>query len=58
MSNCRSFGDNEPIHLVVDSTGLKVYSESEWKGFRQHGYSKRRTWRKVYLARRCCINRA
>ncbi|KAF1003971.1 MAG: hypothetical protein E5299_02432 [Burkholderia gladioli] len=23
--------DNEPIHLVVDSTGLKVYGEGEWK---------------------------
>ncbi|KAF1005029.1 MAG: hypothetical protein E5299_02309 [Burkholderia gladioli] len=41
--------DNEPIHLVVDSTGLKVYGENEWK-VRQHGYSKRRTWRKVHLA--------
>ncbi|MEX3593080.1 MAG: transposase, partial [Burkholderia sp.] len=27
--------DNEPIHLVVDSTGLKVYGEGEWK-VRQH----------------------
>ncbi|KAF1010956.1 MAG: hypothetical protein E5299_01540 [Burkholderia gladioli] len=43
------FHNNEPIHLVVDSTGLKVYGESEWK-VRQHGYSKRRTWRKVQLA--------
>ncbi|KAF1016611.1 MAG: hypothetical protein E5299_00487 [Burkholderia gladioli] len=41
--------DNEPIHLVVDSTGLKVYGEGEWK-VRQHGYSKRSTWRKVHLA--------
>ncbi|KAF1016698.1 MAG: IS5 family transposase [Burkholderia sp.] len=41
--------DNEPIHLDVDSTGLKVYGEGEWK-VRQHGYSKRRTWRKVHLA--------
>ncbi|KAF1012180.1 MAG: hypothetical protein E5299_01238 [Burkholderia gladioli] len=24
--------DSEPIHLVVDSTGLKVYGEGEWKG--------------------------
>ncbi|KAF1005139.1 MAG: hypothetical protein E5299_02286 [Burkholderia gladioli] len=40
--------DNEPIHLLVDSTGLKVYSEDEWK-LCQHGYSKRRTWRKVHL---------
>ncbi|KAF1009346.1 MAG: IS5 family transposase ISBam3 [Burkholderia gladioli] len=41
--------DNEPIHLVVESTGLKVYGEGEWK-VRQHGYSKRGTWRKVHLA--------
>lgn len=39
----------EPIHVVVDSTGLKVYGEGEWK-VRKHGYSKRRTWRKLHLA--------
>jgi hypothetical protein len=33
----------------VDSTGLKVYGEEEWK-VRQHGISKRRTWRKLHLA--------
>src|SRR5512147_1356504 len=38
-----------PLHLVLDSTGLKVYGEGEWK-VRKHGYSKRRTWRKVHLA--------
>ena len=31
-----------PMHLVVDSTGLKVYGEGEWK-VRQHGWTKRRT---------------
>jgi Transposase DDE domain len=35
--------------IVIDSTGLKVYGEGEWK-VRQHGYSKRRTWRKLHLA--------
>ncbi len=35
--------------IVIDSTGLKVYGEGEWK-VRQHGVSKRRTWRKVHLA--------
>ena len=35
-------------HIVVDSTGLKVYGEGEWKT-RQHGISKRRTWRKLHL---------
>lgn len=39
---------SEPLHLVVDSTGVKVYGEGEWK-VRQHGYSKRRTWRKLHL---------
>jgi hypothetical protein len=33
---------------VVDSTGVKVYGESEWK-VRTHGVSKRRTWRKLHL---------
>lgn len=37
------------LHIVVDSTGLKIFGEGEWK-VRQHGYSKRRTWRKVHLA--------
>ena len=40
---------DEPLHVVVDSTGVKVYGEGEWK-VRQHGYSKRRTWRKLHLA--------
>ena len=37
-----------PRHVVVDSTGVKVHGEGEWK-VRQHGYSKRRTWRKLHL---------
>jgi hypothetical protein len=37
------------IDIVVDSTGLKVFGEGEWK-MRQHGASKRRTWRKLHLA--------
>jgi hypothetical protein len=32
----------------VDSTGLKIYGEGEWK-VRQHGVSKRRAWRKLHL---------
>lgn len=38
-----------PMHLVVDSTGLKLYGESEWK-VRKHGKDKRRTWLKLHLA--------
>lgn len=38
----------EVWHVVVDSTGVKVWGEGEWK-VRQHGYTRRRTWRKVHL---------
>jgi hypothetical protein len=38
----------QAVHVVVDSTGVKVYGEGEWKT-RQHGISKRRTWRKLHL---------
>jgi hypothetical protein len=37
------------IDVVVDSTGLKVFGEGEWK-MRKHGKTKRRTWRKLHLA--------
>jgi transposase len=39
---------DKAVHVVVDSTGVKVYGEGEWKT-RQHGISKRRTWRKLHL---------
>jgi Transposase DDE domain len=37
------------VDVVLDSTGLKVFGDGEWK-VRQHGPSKRRTWRKLHLA--------
>jgi len=37
-----------PLHLAVDSTGVKLYGEGEWK-VRLHGAEKRRTWRKLHL---------
>ena len=39
---------HKSMYLVVDSTGLKVYGEGEWK-VRQHGWTKRRTWRKLHV---------
>jgi IS5 family transposase len=39
----------EPTDLVVDSTGLKIYGEGEWK-MRTHGKDKRRTWRKYHVS--------
>lgn len=39
---------DKAVHVVVDSTGVKVYGEGEWK-VRTHGVGKRRTWRKLHL---------
>ncbi len=44
----RVFKHKGPIDIVVDSTGLKVYGEGEWK-VRKHGAGKHRTWRKLHL---------
>lgn len=42
------FGTGSEVHLVVDSTGCKIYGEGEWK-VRQHGWSQHRTWRKLHI---------
>jgi hypothetical protein len=39
---------SQSLNIVMDSTGLKIYGEGEWK-VRQHGVSKRRTWRKLHV---------
>lgn len=39
----------DPIHLVVDASGIKIYGEGEWK-MRLYGKEKRRTWRKLHIA--------
>jgi hypothetical protein len=39
----------EGLHIVCDSTGLKVFGEGEWK-VRRHGPTKKRLWRKLHLA--------
>ena len=36
----------EPLHLLVDSTDLKIYGEGEWL---DHGIRSRRRWRKLHL---------
>lgn len=38
----------QSLDIVMDSTGLKIYGEGEWK-VRMHGVSKRRTWRKLHV---------
>jgi IS5 family transposase len=44
----KALAGNKKIDIAIDSTGLKVYGEGEWK-VRKHGASKRRTWRKLTI---------
>src|SRR6185503_970192 len=46
----RSDSDAEPVHLLVDSTGLKLCGPGEWL-IEKHGTRKRRSWRKLHLGR-------
>lgn len=41
-------GSGGPLHLLVDSTGIKVEGEGEWSA-RKHGGAKRRVWRKIHI---------
>ena len=43
------YQSDEPIVIAVDSTGLKVFGEGEWKS-RNYGQDYRRTWRKLHVA--------
>lgn len=43
---CRPRGNG--LHLLVDSTGIKMLGEGEWKT-KKHGAEYRRQWRKVHL---------
>src|SRR3954466_15410798 len=38
----------EPLHLLVDSTGLKLIGAGEWL-VEKHGTKRRRSWRKMHL---------
>ena len=42
----RSSSDAEPVHLLVDSTGLKLCGPGEWL-IEKHGTRRRRSWRKL-----------
>ena len=39
---------NEPIHLIVDSTGLSIVGEGEWAAVK-HGGRGKRAWKKLHL---------
>ncbi len=38
-----------PMHLVIDSTGLKLFGRGEWDA-EKHGGRARRSWRKLHIA--------
>ena len=38
----------QPVHLLVDSTGLKLCGAGEWL-VEKHGTSRRRSWRKLHI---------
>ncbi len=38
-----------PIHLVIDSTGLKMVGDGEWHAHKHKTSNKRRSWRKLHL---------
>ena len=40
---------NEPLHPLIDSTGLKIHGEGEWLE-EKHGTRSHRHWRKLHLA--------
>src|SRR5215213_7618842 len=40
--------DAEPVHLLVDSTGLKLCGAGEWQ-IEKHGTKMRRSWKKLHL---------
>ncbi len=41
-------GESEPMHLLVDSTGLKLCGAGEWL-VEKHGTRARRSWRKLHI---------
>src|SRR3954451_25348799 len=44
----RSDSDAAPVHLLVDSTGLKLCGAGEWL-LEKHGTKRRRSWRKLHI---------
>jgi hypothetical protein len=40
-------GSAGPLHLLIDSTGIKVEGKGEWNALK-YGGTKRRAWRKIH----------
>ena len=48
MPRPRSGSGAEPVHLLVNSTGLKLCGAGEWL-IEKHGTKTRRAWRKLHI---------
>ena len=44
-----NIASNEPVHRVVDSTGLSIHGEGPWSQYKS-GNKRRRGWRKMHIA--------
>src|SRR5215204_2917399 len=49
-SRTEAGNDAEPVHLLVDSTGLKLCGAGEWL-VEKHGTRARRSWKKLHIGR-------
>jgi hypothetical protein len=47
VSFSQTLKDKKELHILVDSTGIKVYGQGEWM-VKKHGISKHRTWLKLH----------
>ena len=43
-------GHEGPLHLVIDSTGLKMCGDGEWHSHKHRTSTQSRSWRKLHLA--------
>jgi len=48
LPRLRPHRDSEPMHLLVDSTGLKLCGAGEWL-LEKHGTKTRRSWHKLHI---------
>lgn len=46
----KTLSSNEETHIVIDSTGLKVFGEKEWLETKHVKQCQRKVWRKLHLS--------
>lgn len=42
-------GKADPVYLIVDSTGLKIFGEGEWVYEKRNNKAHRKSWRRLHL---------